>query len=87
MEVRSGWYAAGMPDLDAFPAEYTILLCTGGPAVRIIGELDQYGEPETARLEHQDWGTPWTEYYADHMPRDDQETALLTYARQFYYGG
>ena len=51
---------------DALSAEivksYEILLCTGGPAARIVGELNEDGEPTTARLEHQDWGTPWTEY-------------------------
>lgn len=64
-------------------AEYRILLCTGGPAVRIIGELGKYAEPETARIEYQDWDTPWEEYVITNAK--DQE-ALLTYCRQFYFG-
>jgi hypothetical protein len=63
----------------AIPVEYSILLCTGGPAVRIVGELDGYGNPETARLEYQDWGTPWTEY-------TDHDYELLEFTRQFYFG-
>jgi len=80
VQVRSGWTAPGDP-MEA--AEYEILLCTGGPAVRIVGRLDQYSEPETATLEHQNWGTPWTDAP---IKREDEET-LLTYARQFYFGG
>ncbi len=53
---------------------------TGGPATRIIGELNEHGEPTRARLQVQDWGTPWTDYRGG-----DQET-LLTYARCFYFG-
>jgi hypothetical protein len=55
-------------------------LTTGGPAVRIIGELDG-GEVESARLEVQDWGTPWTE----HCTTGDDNEALLSYARCFYF--
>ena len=81
VEVRSGWHTLG--DKDGIkPEEYTILLCTGGPACRIIGTLNEYQEPETARIEHQDWGTPWTEYRLD----ADEEAVVLTYARQFYFG-
>jgi hypothetical protein len=60
--------------------KFEILLTTGGPAVRIMGELD--GEdPKHAWLEVQDWGTPWTEYYESNI-RD----TLLTYCRCFYFG-
>jgi hypothetical protein len=82
VQVRSGWTAPGYP-MEA--AEYEILLCTGGPAVRIVGTLDQWmgeSEPDTATLEHQNWGTPWTDAPIE---RDDEQT-LLTYARQFYFG-
>lgn len=62
VEVRSGWYSPGDPDnTQEKPAEFSILLSTGGPALRLIGELNEHGEPETARLEHQNWGTPWME--------------------------
>lgn len=57
VEVRSGWY---LPGETHAPAEFSILLSTGGPALRLIGELSEDGQPETARLEHQNWGTPWT---------------------------
>jgi hypothetical protein len=77
VEVRSGWVSLGEP-MDA--EEFCILLTTGGPAVRIRGELDPYHEPSRAWLETQDWGTPWTRYF------DADQDTLLTYARQFYYG-
>jgi hypothetical protein len=73
VEVRSGWYNPG--GLDNQPEEFCILLCTGGPAVRIIGELDMDAEPVRAWIEYQDWGTPWTELF---NPPVEQET-LLTY--------
>jgi len=79
--IRAGWHSPG--DDEDTALEYKILLCTGGPAVRIIGDLDQWKEPDTAKLEYQDWGTPWTELYTD----SDEDEALLTYARQFYFGG
>lgn len=78
IEVRSGWTSIGEP----FEAEeFSILLTTGGPAVRIVGDIDQYGEPSRPRLQVQDWGTPWTEYL------DADRDVLLTYCRQFYFGG
>ena len=79
VEVRSGWEQSAA-DLRA--VEYMILLCTGGPAARIIGKLDEYGQPETAQIEYQDWFTPWVSY-ADISSEEDE--GLLTYARQFYY--
>lgn len=80
VEVRTGWHEVGAKDNK--PTEYTILLCTGGPACRIIGNLSEHGEPETARIEYQDWGTPWTEY----RMTSEQEEKVLTYARCFYFG-
>lgn len=79
VEVRSDWYTLDNPDKE--PAEYRILLCTGGPACQIIGELNR-GEPVNARIEHQDWGTPWTEYHLN----SDEEEIVLRYARCFYFG-
>lgn len=78
VEVRSGWYNPGNA---SSPDEFQILLCTGGPAVRIMGELDEHGRPVRAWLEHQDWGTPWTQFFGA-----SQDT-LLAYAREFYFGG
>lgn len=78
VEVRSGWYPPGG---DSSPAEFTILLCTGGPACRIRGQLDQHMQPRRAWIEYQDWGTPWTELIGE----VDQDT-LLSYCEQFYFG-
>jgi len=77
IRVRVGWHAPGEKPADC---EYEILLCTGGPAVRITGDLCSFGAPETATLECQDWGTPWT------RAREQNELALLDFARLFYFG-
>lgn len=84
VEVRSGWYVPGSRDADTKPAEYNILLCTGGPAVRIIGELSEHGEPETATLQCQDWFTPWVDAMGG--LGTDAEAILLRYASCFYFG-
>jgi hypothetical protein len=109
IEVRSGWYAPGSyangPGRDAGPLqqkleEYAILLCTGGPACRIVGTLDEHGEPESARLEVQDWFQPWIEFRPLVETREivdargmlgkidsyDSEPILLAYARCFWFG-
>ena len=78
--IRADWHSPGdKADVDL---EAKILLCTGGPAVRIIGGLDQWKQPDSAKIEYQDWGTPWTELWTD----AEEEEAMLTYARQFYFG-
>lgn len=79
VEVRTGWYTLD-GNSDRVPEEFVILLGTGGPATRIIGELDEHCEPSRARLQVQDWGTPWTDY------RGGDSDALLTYCRCFYFG-
>lgn len=79
VEMRSGW-CSNAEDMKA--EEYMILLCTGGPAVRIVGDLSEHCEPESARIEHQDWGTLWTELRMDQQEGDD----VVKYARQFYFG-
>lgn len=77
LQVRGDWHSPGEEDSTA--AEFELLLGTGGPAVRIIGELSS-GEPTRARLQTQDWFLPWTDYIGG-----DSET-LLTYCRCFYFG-
>ncbi len=77
VEVRSDWASPGE---ELTPGEFCILLCTGGPAVRIRGELDHHGEPSRAWLEYQDWGTPWTHYW------QAEGATLCEYAGHFYYG-
>ena len=79
VEIRTDWHAPG--DCSE-PTEFRILLCTGGPAVQIRGEMNQYAEPCHAWLEYQDWFTPWTE----RTNREGDQDALLTYARCFYFG-
>ena len=67
VEYRSGW----SPDPRELESEeFCVLLCTGGPAVRIVGELGDRGSIHRARLEYQDWFTPWTNY-------DDADSATL----------
>ena len=78
VDVRSDWHSPGGEG--STPSEFQVLLCTGGPAVRIIGELDEYGQPYRAWIEYQDWGTPWTQYF------DASQDTLLTYCQQFYFG-
>lgn len=80
IEVRSDWHSIG--DSDNKPTEYNILLTTGGPAARIIGELDEYQQPKTARFEYQDWFRPWTEV----RTTEEQDAIMLEYANHFYFG-
>lgn len=80
VEVRSGWYQPGAANPE--PEEYQILLTWGGPAAQITGDLDGYGQPDNARLEYQDWGTPWTPHPLTAEERED----VLTFAQQFYFG-
>jgi hypothetical protein len=74
VQVRSDWTNPG-ETLEA--GEFMILLCTGGPAVRIVGELNR-GEPCRAWLEYQDWGTPWTQWFGD------SSDTLCEYAANFF---
>lgn len=76
VEVRSDWVSVGSK-MEA--EEFCILLTTGGPAVRIVGDLER-GGPSSATLEVQDWGKPWTEHYIS------DDAALLDYCRCFYFG-
>lgn len=77
VEIRSDWHSVG-ESLEA--SEFRILLCTGGPAVQIRGELDEYKTPCRAWIEYQDWGMPWTQFF------DASQETLLTYCQQFYFG-
>lgn len=80
VQVRSCWHNPGEP---AAPEDYEVLLCTGGPAVRITGSLGNWTAPDSATLQCQDWFMPWTD-----VPTSlEQDKALLWYANQFYYGG
>jgi len=80
IQVRGDWYAPG-GDIPK-PSEFEILLTTGGPAARIVGDLDDYGQPDRARFEYQDWFKPWTEVILDSADR----AVLNEYAQRFYFG-
>jgi hypothetical protein len=80
--TRSGWRTPSDDHKGETDEEYFILLCTGGPAVRIIGNLDEHGCPDSARIEHQDWGAPWTDMPMSGVERDD----VVTYAQQLIGG-
>lgn len=76
VELSGTWEPGSTPVAD----KAIILLSTGGPATRIICELDDNMTPQRAYLEAQDWGTPWTHV---HIGNTD---ALVTYCQQFYFG-
>ena len=80
VEFRSGWYSS--PEDEKKAEEFRILLAWGGPALRIIGELDDYG-PVNPKLQYQDWGTPWTDFEIT----EDQQKALNWFCNCFYFGG
>jgi hypothetical protein len=78
VQVREDWHNPG--ETGARPAEFELLMGTGGPAVRIRGELDEYGQPTRAYLQAQDWYIPWFDVT---VPRAE---TLLEFASTFYYG-
>jgi hypothetical protein len=81
VRVRDGWRAPGEASDDG-PEEYEILLSTGGPALRIFGDLDDNDEPDDfPKLQWQDWGTPWTDY-----PLGAEREAVQKFAACFYFG-
>jgi hypothetical protein len=80
VEVRSDWHAVGAGPTGA--SEFKIDLCCGGPAVRIVGDLNGYDEPESATVQYQDWFTPW---HTLHGLTDAENEAVLEYCRQFYF--
>lgn len=82
VEVRSPWYTIGADEEAKKPGDFKILLSTGGPALRIVGELSQYGGPESASLEYQDWGIPWTPFQT--TLAEDQ--ILVRWCSVFYFG-
>ena len=80
VEVRTDWHGVGAIEA-CKPTDYKILLCWGGPAVQIIGTLDGYNQPDSARLQYQDWFTEWMDYALT----DAEEETVITYAQQFYF--
>ena len=82
VRVRSGWYSPGAQP--GKPEEFEILLSTGGPAMRIRGQLDEYGQPETFRVEVQDWFQPWQSFVG--MTGKQGDLIRDYYLSQFYFG-
>ena len=80
VEFRSGWYSS--PNEETTPEEFRILLAWGGPALRVIGEIEE-NFAVNPKLQYQDWGTPWTDYEIT----KDQENALNWFCNCFYFGG
>ena len=65
LQYRSKWYTPGDAEAATDPEEFEVLLGTGGPAVRIIGEFQGHGgDLGNVRLQSQDWFTLWTDYRA-----------------------
>ena len=79
VEFRSGW--TSNPNYIELE-EFKILLTWGGPALRVIGELNQYKEPENVKMQYQDWGTFWTDFEIT----ENQQEALNWFCNCFYFG-
>lgn len=73
-ETRSGWVSYGE---DMTPAEYRIVLCTGGPHVELVGDLGYHGEPDSVRVLYSDWGTSGELFEFDH-------SAVLSFCQYFF---
>jgi hypothetical protein len=80
VEVRSDWTAVSSP---MTASEFRILITWGGPAVQIVGQLNDHNEPATATLQSQDWFLPWRDWVS---PDDTADAILIEYARCFYFG-
>lgn len=78
VQVRSDWQDPG-ESLNA--SEFELLLTTGGPALRVCGDLDEYRQPARAYIQYQDWGTPWMDYFESGCG-----DLLLRFAAHFFYG-
>lgn len=78
--VRDGWREAGGMT-DEGPEEFEILLGTGGPAVRIWGTLDEYGQADLVELQNQDRRTPF-----EPVPFKTDMNVLRGFCNQFYFG-
>lgn len=74
IEVRSDWCTSAS---EMSPSEARIVLCTGGPHVEILCDLDQ-GQPSRPRVIYKDWGTSGELFDFDH-------DSVVTYLEQFYF--
>lgn len=76
VETRSDWVSTWET---MFPGEFRILLCTGGPHVEIVGDLDHYKQPCSVRILYKDWGTHGELFGFDHE-------SVLRYCSVFFFG-
>ena len=76
IDVRSDWVTPG-EDMEA--SEFRIVLCTGGPHVEIVGDLDHYKQPCSVRILYKDWGASGSIYGFD-------ASIVERYCAQFYFG-
>lgn len=76
VEIRSGW-ANSYAEFE--PEEFRIVLCTGGPHVEIVGDLDR-GEPSRPRILYRAWGESGELF-------DFDRDAVLTYCNAVFYLG
>jgi hypothetical protein len=53
ISFRSGW--CDLLDSKMDPAEFRIVLCTGGPHVQLRGDLDENKTPSNVVIEYSDW--------------------------------
>lgn len=80
VEVRSGWHHPGDA---AILTEFALMLAYGGPACRIYGFLDNYGNPETAYIQYQEHFASWKNL----SPlTDEEQKALIAFSSSFHYG-
>lgn len=84
VEVRDAWRAPTMPGepIDQDPVEFSILLTTGGPGLRVWGDFGPGMAVDRAELQYQDWGTPWTVLHTS----DDEAEAVKAFAKAQYLG-
>jgi hypothetical protein len=75
VEVRSDWETSAS---EFTASEFRIVLCTGGPHVEIVGDIDR-GTPSRVRVIYKDWGTSGELFDFDHA-------AVIEYCQQFYFG-
>lgn len=80
VQVRSEWYTPGQENV--IPSEFEILLSTGGPATRIVGELDAWGQATNCRVQARDWWQPWTNGYT---PTSWEQERLVSFCNSFYF--
>lgn len=81
VDVRCcSWRSPGTEDWE--PDEFQILLGTGGPAMRIVGDIGQHGEPCNPLMQVQDWFKPWT--LCDTTEAHDE--ALRWFCGHFWFG-